>query len=238
MWLRDPVPNQPSPRVRLNAVLRRTQSMFNRLSNTGKAWDVDEVTLSVNTNQGEYPLNVDSSFGKPLAVTTLWPGQPNHIPRDVEFFQVGNMNFNQEIPDNLASGLVGVDGSNCTAQRIAFLRKDGLADNVFVRVSPIPQQPAQYSILYSIGNWIDTAAITSSPVLTEHHQLPEVQASIDLLPSSDWWVGDEKANRGRRAELADSLNFTVRAFEDDFAKYIRTMTQGKMRMREMYGYLD
>lgn len=238
MWLRDPVPNQPSKRLVLNAVLRRTQSMFNRLSNTGKAWAISETGLTVNANQSEYLLTVDESFGKPLRVTTLFPGNQSHIPRDVDFFDIGDINYNRMIPDNIASGLWADDGSNCTADRIAFFRKEGFADNVWVKVSPVPMASASYSIEYSIGNWADGAALTDSPVLTQHHQMPEIEAALDLLPSADWWMDNEPENRKRRVELAQSLSNALGDFREDWKTYVKSMTQGKMRRREMYGGAD
>ncbi len=236
-WLDEPMPNQPSQRLVLNAVKRYTQSMFNRLSNTGKAWDIGETTLYVNQGQGEYQLNVDTSFGKPLRVTSQFPGQPGHIPRDVDFFEISNLNFNWEMPDNGASYMYAPDGSNCTAMRIAFLRKEGIADNVYVRVSPIPQASAEYAVMYSIGNWIDDAALTDTPVLTEHHQLFEVKAALSLLPSTRWW-DDENENRIKRKELAQSLLNDRAEFEPDFDRYIGSMRQDQMRTRAPYGYLD
>ena len=233
-WLAEPMPNQPSQRLVLNAVKRQTQSMFNQLSNNGQAWDIGDTTLYVTSGQREYQLNVDESFGKPLRVTSEFPGQPSHIPRDIDFFDLQDINYNWQVPDNMAAFMSAPDGSNCTAQRISFYRREGVADNVYVQVSPVPMAPAQYLVLYTLGNWIAGSSLTDSPVLTEHHQLIEVKAALSLLAATRWY-DDDKQNETLRGNLARSLVNDRDQFQSDFDSYIRSMTNGKMRSMAGYG---
>ncbi len=234
MDLDEPRPGQPSFRLVLNATLRSVQSLINRLSNTNKAWASGETELNVVPQQFEYPLNVDTTFGKPLAISVTQPGNPGLIPRTIDMFEVQNMWFDWGLPNNVASYFTMPDGSPNTAQRIAIFRKEGIADNIYVRVLPIPQLAATYTILYTIGNWIDSAALTTSPVLTEHHDLVAVITAKSLLPSCKWW-DDEEENRKKRRELFTSLEDTREGLQEDFDRYIGSMRVGKMRMRHAFG---
>lgn len=234
MDLDEPRPGQPSFRLVLNATLRSVQSLINRLSNTNKAWATGETPLTVAPGQEEYALDVDVSFGKPLAVSVIQPGNPGLIPRYVDMFEVQNMYFDWGLPNNAGSWIWMPDGSPNTATRIAIFRKEGIADNIYVRVLPIPQLAATYTILYSIGNWIDSAALTTSPVLTEHHDLVAVTTAMSILASCKWW-DDEAENRRKRRELWDSLSFTKGELQEDFDRYIGSMRVGKMRMRHAFG---
>lgn len=236
MQLDEPRPNQPSMRLVLDRTLRSVQSMINRLSNTDKAWATGETQLDVVPQQEEYPLSVDTSFGKPLAVSVIQPGNPGLVPRYVEMFEVQNMYFDWGLPNNVASWCWQADGSPNTAMRIAIFRKEGIADNIYVRILPIPMLAASYTILYTIGNWIDSAALTTSPVLTEHHDLVAVTTAMSLLPSAKWW-DDEDENVRHREELARSLRFDLDELRPDFDRYIGSMTVAKMQMRHSFGGL-
>lgn len=236
MRLDEPRPNQPSLRLVLDRTLESIQSMINRLSNTDKAWATGETQLDVVPQQEEYPLNVDTSFGKPLAVSVIQPGNPGLVPRYVEMFEVQNMYFDWGLPNNIASWCWQPDGSPNTATRIAIFRKQGIADNIYVRVLPIPMLAASYTILYSIGNWIDSQALTTSPVLTEHHDYVACIAAMNLLPSAKWY-DDEKENRLHRQEVARGLGFSIEQLKPDFDRYIGSMTVAKMQMRRSFGGL-
>lgn len=229
--LGDPKPQRPSPRHRLSAVTRTTQSFFNRLSNTGRAWQVNEVNLLVTQGTQDFQLAVDGNFGKPLQVITIDPSNPAHITRSIDFFEVQNLNFDWGLPQNYGTFNWSPDGSQHTALRMAFYRKD---DGIWVRIQPMPMLTCTYTILYTIGNWIDTAALETSPVLSEHHHLIETIAGMSLLPMCEWG-DDPKVNAATRAEFRQSLDMDRQTYMPDFEMYIRSLTKSKLSNRVSFG---
>lgn len=207
--------------------IRQVQSFMNRLSNTGHAWDSDEMSVQVSSGQEEYTLNAGAAFGKPLLVVTSDPSNASHVERPIDFFEVQNIDLAWGLPNDAASLFGRPDGSTHTAERMAFFRKNG---NPTVRVKPLPQEAAEYKILYSIGNWVDAAGITDSPVLSEHHQLPETNIAIAALPHAAWF-DDEKENRIRRRELAEQLTDDRRQFDADFERYVLNLNQPQVTFR-------
>jgi hypothetical protein len=222
----EPRINRPSKRAVMQSVVTHVQSsIFNRISSTGKGWTIDEVPLSVASGQETYTLNVGSEFGQAVDVYTVDPGNPSHIPRSIPFWNVQDAHFNWGYPNNIASSFLTPDGSPNTATRIAFYR-DSVGD-VYAKVFPIPQLAALYQVMFSVGNFIDTAGIDSSPLLSEYHMLPEVRAGLSLLPQSEW-SDDSKVNTEKRKDLALSLKNDEAIFRNDFENAIRTQQGSKM----------
>lgn len=227
--LNEPRTQKPSGRAVLQAVVTKTQDLFSQLTNTGTAWAIDEVQLTVVNGQQDYLLPVTSYFGKPLQVLTYYPQNTSTITRSIEFTVLNDMNFNWPYPQNMASWMGNADGSPNTAMRMAFYRKGG-EDAVWVRVLPTPALSAIYSITYTIGAWADDAGLDSSPVLNQFHPLIEVQSALSLLPHAEW-TDDPKENRERRKELRDSLLYDEAALKDGFQRYIRTITDDHLTDR-------
>lgn len=224
--LGEPRINRPSKRAVMQAVVTHVQSsIFNRISSTGKGWTVDEAPLSVASGQETYTLNVGTEFGQAVDVYTVDPSNPSHIPRSIPFWNIQDLHFNWGYPNNIASSFLTPDGSPNTATRIAFYR-DSVGD-VYAKVFPIPQLPASYQVLFSVGNFIDTAGIDSSPLLSEYHMLPETRAAISLLPQSQW-DNDPKINAEYRKDFALSLKNDEAIFKSDFDNAIRNQTGSKM----------
>lgn len=229
--LGDPLPEKPGARHILKAVLDHTQSVYNQLNNVSRGWSVREIPLQVSANQDDYLLAA-ADFGKPLLVLTSDPSFSSHWERSVPFYEIQNLNLAYDGPRDGANWMSGfIDGSNHTAAGLAFYRVEG--DAVRVRVRPVPQASATYKITYMTGDWRTSAALESSPVLREHHQLIEVRASLSVLPVAEWEGCDTKENQGQRKNFSDVLRGEEQLYRRDFEAFIRSV--GGHRISFRYG---
>ena len=227
--LDDPRPQKPSSRRVLQAVIDATQNLYNRLGNSGQAWSIKpDYTLVVTPNTSDYLLAIDSTYGKPIQVLTTFPANPSYVQRLVDFYELGEMYFDWNQPQNIASWLF-TDGSNCTAARMAFYYKDDGAR--WVRVLPQPMLQASYTILFASGNWVESAGLESSPVLSQFHPVVEIWAAQSVLPSCEWW-DDQKLNMEHRKELAAALVNDQQRFEDELNRYLRNLVDEHMTIRQ------
>lgn len=215
----DPRPQQPSDRTLLLLLSTQIQTFVNRANITGRPWAVDELTLTVVGGNEDYALPVDSHFGKPILVRTVYGANPSHIERDVDFVDLGEFNSDWGLPRNFGGGY-SIDGSPNTASRIAFFRKGG-TDQVYARVIPIPQQSAQYQILYQVGVYGEGVPLDETPLLPEHHALIETWTALAALPHCEW--SDDRAdNSARRRELGMTLDMDRARLEGIFHRYLST----------------
>jgi hypothetical protein len=230
--LHNPRPQQPPLHVVLEAVISHTQNLYNELSNTNKAWATEEVPLTVQPNKETYLLPVDAQIGKVLSVVTSDPANPHHIERSIDFFDIQNLQHEWDWPNNIAvASTWNWDGSTHTAQRMAFFYKgEGENAGLWVKVKPIPQQAAVYQVLYTIGNWVESAGLGSSPILSGHHQLIEVRAARSVLPSSVWF-DDEEKDFQKRKEVRVTLDSDEQIFAPAWDRYITTFRQHRMTYR-------
>lgn len=196
------------------------QRYINRLSLSERSWAVAECSLTVAANTEDYPIAA-SDFGRPIQVRTVWPSNPSHVERDIDFFELGDINYDWPYPKNVGALLYNADGSPHTAQRMAFFRQSGL-DQPYVRVQPVPQQSATYQILYQIGSYSDSAALATVPVLPQHHALIEVRTALSLLPLSEW-TGEKQEDRDMRQQLALQLKADEVELANDFERYISSV---------------
>lgn len=225
----EPRPQRPSAHRILMAVTQKTQSFYSKLENTGQAWSLKpDYLLNVSANTGDFLLAVDDSYGKPVQVITTYPSNPSFIPRYVEFREFSYMNFDWPFPKNMASWIMN-DGSNCTAMRIAFYYQDD--GSRWARVLPQPQLNATYAITFASGDWASTAAMESSPVLTQFHQLIETWAAQSILPSCQW-EDDQKYNMEHRKELFFALKNDEAEMQDDFQRYCRNLVVDQIGIRD------
>jgi len=213
----------------LLAVLQATQSFYSHLENTGQSWSLKpDYQLVVSSGASDYLLAIDNSYGKPIQVLSYYPQNPSHIQRQIQFVEFADMNFNWPYPVNLSSWVM-TDGSNCTAMRMAFYKRDD--GSSWVRVLPQPQLSALYLISFASSDWTSNAAIEDSPVLSQFHSLPETWAAMSILPSCQWW-DDPKLNAAHRQELALSLQNDVGRTADDFQRYSRNLIQDHIGIRQ------
>jgi hypothetical protein len=232
--LGEPLPQSPSPKAILQSVCTHVQSLlFNRLANTGRAWTVGEpYRLTVVSGRDVYLLNVGPEWGKALDVYTIDGSNPFHTSRSIPFWNVQDIHFNwsELYGYNFLSPWPGIN-----AQRMAFFRTpDG---SVSVKIQPIPQLTATYEILYSTGSWASEASLDESPLLAEHHALPEVRACMSLLPLTKWG-DDQKENRERRKEFAASLGRDDSILFEDYQNYVRNINGNKMSQMVTMGFDD
>jgi hypothetical protein len=224
----DPLPQKPSMRRVLLAVIQATQSLYNRLENTGQTWSIkSDYTLVVSSNTSDYLLALDDSYGKPIQVLTYYPSNQAYIQRPIDFVEFQDMHFNWPYPVNMANYIMN-DGSNCTAMRMAFYYKDD--GTRWVRILPQPQLPASYLVTFASGNWVSAASLENSPVLSQFHPLVEYWATESLLPSCQWG-SDQGYNMTHRKELALALVNDQQRVEDEFQRYCRNLVDDRMSIR-------
>lgn len=230
----EPLPNKPSGRRLLQAVMESLQSFYSQLENSGQAWSLKpDYLLQVVPNSSDFLLAIDSSYGKPLQVLTYYPANLSIPQRYVEFREFPDMNFDWGYPVNVASWMY-LDGSPNTAMRMAFYYKDD--GSRWVRVLPQPQLGASYLISFASGDWASTANIADSPVLSQFHSLVETWAALSILPSCQWDGNDQKYNMAHRRELGVSLANDEQRISDGFDRYCRNLIQD--HMTERVGSLD
>jgi hypothetical protein len=232
LLLDEPRPSKPPLRRLLLGVLQATADFYTQLELTGASWSVKpDYTLQVVGGQSDYQLSIDDSYGKPIQVLTYYPTNPSFIQRYVEFFVLNDLQFDWLLPQNIAAW-TSVDGSNCTAARMAFYYKDD--GSAWVRVLPQPQLSAQYLITFQSGAYASTIGLEQSPVLGQFHSLIETWAAQSVLPSCEWY-DDFKENREKRRELAVSLKNDEARIADGFQRYIRsTITEHMTRRNDAF----
>lgn len=219
--LDEPLPQKPSDRTLLLLLSTQIQRFINKANRSSRSWAVDELTLVANSGQEDYPLPIDSSFGKPIQVRTVYASDPGHVSRDVPFSDLGDLNFDWPFPGNFGSSL-SLDGSPNNAVRMAFFRKSG-SDQVWVRMLPVPGQSSTYQVLYQIGVYGSTTPLDETPLLPEHHDLIEIRTAISALPHSAWF--EETANNtSKRKELAMTLTNDSADLEKEFTSYITSLS--------------
>lgn len=224
----QPLPQSPSMRRTLLAVLDSVQNLYSQLEVTGQAWSIkSDYVLQVSAQTSDFLLAIDESYGKPIQVITSYPTNPSHIPRYVEFREFQDMNFDWGLPLNIASWMY-TDGSNCTAMRMAFYYQDD--GSRYVRILPQPQLTAQYLITFASGDWASQAQMESSAVLTQFHSLVEIWAAQSILPSCQWWT-DENKNIAHRKEILFALQNDEARLTDAWQRYKGNLVDDHMTHR-------
>lgn len=196
---RDPRAQQPSDRTLLHLLSIQIQTFLTEVNLYGNNYSVDETQLTVTPNTGEYLINTEG-FGKPIEVRTLNTGDPSYTERTIDFFELGDLHYQWDLPNNFGQAF-WADGSNHSTQRIAFYRRQG---NIYARILPVPSQAATLNIIYQVGLFGSTTPLDEDVLLPEHHALIEVRTAIAALPHCEWF-DDEDSNHARRKELASSL---------------------------------
>jgi hypothetical protein len=204
--LLEPKAQRPSYRQLLHWGVGVLQSRTNRLSNTGRAWAVDDTTLSVVSGVGDYTLPT-ANVGKVLDVTNV----VDTVNGPFEEWQV---------PFHDLSDMAGDWSGSDTAQRIAFSRRDG---QLHARVRPVPSESRDYRVSYSVGGWAEDASLDDSPLLQEFHHLFVAEIALNALPGAEW-SGDEKADDAKRNRLERSFLRRVQQGDRDFDLYVAALS--------------
>lgn len=221
----DPRAQRPSDRHIYRALLDHLKNLYNHLSNTGHTWEEYELTISASSGQSDYQLN-DTRLGKPIIVFTKDDSNPAHIERVVPVFELQDLNFDWNLPNDIGTSTTDWGGKH-SAWRVGYYRRNGFS---YLRFKPIPQQSAEYRVMYVLGNWADSAALGDEPVLSEHHHLIEIRAAISLLPFAEW-DDDENRNNQRQQKLALSLKNDEGMFAGEFELYSRSLHGQMMNQR-------
>lgn len=165
-----------------------------------------------------------------MDVTTVNTANLAHIERQIPFWDFADLRTDWNAPANLPA--ITFYDSQHTAQRIAFFRKD-FQNEAYAAVWPIPQFTCSYRVLYSVTGSAPTMSLDDSPILTQHHYLLSTKTALDALPGSAWWQ-DEDENRARRKELAASFAARLPDLQQQFERYIRSLTTPRMTRRLTY----
>jgi hypothetical protein len=244
--LGDPQPQFPGFRQVFKHVLNHTQSVYNHLNNTSKAWATLEIPLVVQKDKADYLITAQD-WGRALLVYTEDTTTPGHWERTVPFFNVQNLPLAYEGPRDGANWFGGfLDGSNHTALGIAFYREPA-GQAVHARIRPVPQATAVYKVIYAVGPWAESAALDSSPVLSEHHHLIETRAAISCLPDAKWWLSDseigseqwkavEAMNADQRKTRLVTLGADAQRYTKDFELYVRSLHNARIGFRKYSSY--
>lgn len=214
--LGDPRANRPTLLAVLNQVLTQTRTVLKHRRNTGNTWNYNDTIVEVTPGESTYTINV-ADFGMPLAVVTYAPELPTWIPRLIQFYQPQNMPLDWGWPNQIAAAaFIPYDGSNCTAQRVAFYWRDNLA---YIEFLPVPQLQASYQIKYLQNNSSTyTDALASSPEWSEDADLIEVRSAIALLPLTEWDSPNSKDGRAHNAERRRDLAVSLSAEERELTR--------------------
>jgi hypothetical protein len=231
--LDNPIAQRPSDDQVLLELTTQIQSYLNEVNLSAKPWATGEHFLEVQANVEDYALGL-TDFGKPIQVRTYYPENASYIERVVEFFELGDLNFDWNLPHNFGNLIYNPDGSPHTAFRMAFFRKGG-TDVPWVRVLPVPMMSATYQILYQIGVYGQTQGLGTTPVLPQHHALIEIRTAIALLPLT-YWSENEDFNAAKRKELALTLANSERRLGADFSDYIKTLTISRRLNRRGHAF--
>lgn len=223
-----PRENAPALHRIYGAIIRHLQHRFNELTNSGQAWAYSTEQVTVVADTDTYTLTA-TNFGKPLSIVT-YSTDDGHIERAVDFFEVQNLTFKWNSPRNVAAGFWATDATSThSAERVAVYRSAG-TNTVKLIFRPLPKSGAVYTILYSIGDWVSTALLTDTPLLSQFHFMFEIPAALALLPSARW-SADEKENQLHRENLKQSLVGELGMFTPSWTDFTSDITHAKMGER-------
>lgn len=220
--MRNPRAQQPSDRTLLVLLSTTVQNLLIEANLRGRYWAVDETEVVVNPNVAEYLIGVEG-FGKAIEVRALYSPSSSHREHDVDFFDLGDLNF--ESPGlwssyNTSDPLTGVPYGD---QRVAFYRKRG---NIYLRIAQGgPPAGTRYKIIFQVGKFGETVPLDEEVMLPEFSHLAEIRTAISALPHGEW-EDDEDFNRRRREELALSLADDRREAYPLFKSWVATQTAG------------
>jgi len=227
-----PYPNSPSFDSLMRQEISEEMDIVNATNNSGIAWATASYQLNFTPNQNTYQINV-SDWGKILYVVKATTNP--YIPfLPVGFDDVSEQNYGtvwgwfnnsyaqafllQETPERMSFSRVGVTNSQIT-----------------VTINPVPQQSAQYTLVYLPGYIGNDDPLETAIQLPEHAELVRLRAATALLPGASWFE-NETQNSERRKELAQSFAFQLQRKEMLFDKYIRGINKPRMTDIEDWNY--
>lgn len=213
--LGDPRANRPNVAQVLNQVCTQVRTVLRHQRNTSNPWNLNDTVITVVPNEATYQITV-ANFGTALAVLSYDPTNPAWIPRLIPFFEPQNMEYDWGVAQNMAGAFIPYDGSNCTAQRCAFYRRNNIP---YIEFNPLPLLTAQYKIRFLVSaNGVGDMALAQSPVQNEDCDLVEVRSSLALLAITEWESPESKDGRSINAERRRDLSQTLQGEEAELRR--------------------
>lgn len=210
--LRHPRANRPGDADCLRALCDHTKLLRAKRKNTGRVWDYADKRINVLPNKAKYLVN-DIRFGTPLAVLTIDDANSQHFQRIIPFYCPQNLAFNWGLPMDAGAYVSNLDGSNHSAERVAFYWASGVA---YCEFQPIPRSACTYVLRFVVGDSVDAMSLSDPLALGEvGDSLAEVYAAISMLPFSDY-EDDQDENREKRKELGTTLDWEGKMLNEQF----------------------
>jgi len=232
--LGDPRSQAPNDQAVLNAVCSQIRALLRFRRITGNPWNLNDLIIQVQPNLDTYLIN-QPDFGSPLAVLSYDPTNPVWVPRLIKIYEPQNLFLDlPALPNAYASwAYVPYDGSNATAQRVAFYWRDNQA---YVQFWPTPMLQSGYLCRFlQNAEGINQASLSSSPLPSEDDDLVELRAATSLLPVSDWQAPESpegvRYNAEKRKDLAMTLANDEREARASFEAQMRQPTGPRIYQR-------
>jgi len=232
--LGDPRAQAPNDQAVLNAVCSQIRSLLRYRRLTGNPWNFNDLVVQVTPNVDTYQI-AQPDFGQPLAVITYAPTVSTWIPRLIRIFEPQNLVLDiPTLPNSVAANAyIPWDGSNCTAQRVAFYWRD---NNAYIQFWPTPTLQAFYKVRYlQNADGVNSMSLSASPLPSEDDDLLELRAAVSLLPISEWMSPETpegvRYNAERRKDLAVTLANDERDAQALFEAQMRAPTGPRIYQR-------
>lgn len=216
--LRRPKHQCPDADAIISQLLRREQSMLNRMNGSGKGWTVATATVTSVVNTAEYAVTpaAGASFGKALFVY--------RDLGDNDILPVPHTDYSHELNNQAYDFWLTPTGSPeiYSGEKVAFFRDSA---GVKMRIYPIPEEARTYTIKYATGR-IDHSLLAwaNTPALPEWAHIRTLSAALFLLPNAEWEGLDFNENRLRRQEIAMVIQAELQQEEPGFNAYLRNPT--------------
>lgn len=228
--LDDPYPQSPSLHRLVQQELSGEQDICNQLNNTGKAWSTATVDLVLSPNQDTYEINA-SNFGKPLYVVKATNNI--YVPYiSVPFDDITDLNYGQVWGgyNNIYGGLYT---ENSTPERMAFYRNGIIDATKMVKIQPMPQYSATYTISYLIGHIGTDDPLSSAFALPEHATLLQLRNAMALaLGGYCQWYEDYVRNEQKAKMLVEGFKYQLSIKESIFKEYISSLSHSRMTITD------
>lgn len=194
--LGEPRPQAPSLRMALEKSYARIAWMFHQAELVNSAWAVNSFTFQTTPGVNDYPLATPADFGRLLRVTTpiapdyygLWPyGECNVTVTELATLIPGDGDSGEMwwsdywglySADDVGAGLYG------GIPRLALYHRTGeqSGGNWRFRAWPTPTAQRSFTCFYTVGDYLATSTLDSSPVFSRFQHVWTTDAACDLLP--------------------------------------------------------
>lgn len=216
-----PMHQRPDNDLIVGQLLRQEQLLLNKLNNTAQGWTVATTSVTTVEDQESYDVAPEATavhgFGKALFVyRDLGNGDIMPVPMT---------DFTHELHDQMhefwyVPPTVG-DGARYRSEKVAFFRT-APPSQIKMRIYPVPDEAdVTYNIAYAAGE-LDASQITMGdvPILPEWSNVRTIEASLYLLPYTEWDGLKRQENTDRRKEIGTSLMSQVTDFRSELQGYI------------------